>query len=546
MISNFGIIRYPSASKDISQTYSVVNVKDFGAVGDGVHDDTAAVQKALDQRGLIVFPSGTYLCGALVMRSNSKILGLGNVTLLHNMNTGYVSQFPRAVICNENLPPYAAPGDPNRPSTVGLAQNMEIENITFDGQGQHVYGPQFIASDYVRMKDVTIKNMYGCLDLRAIRYSYFYNVLGDNIAGDGISITDQNFGGARGYTTQVVFENCTIQNSCSADGDSGPDVTMNAFETDDGASFVYYINCKAINNTGSGFEFHVHTTDYDISDIYFINCVAINNRPKPGITRTIGGFVLGQCPNGSFFGRVRFENCTSIGSPSALALDPGSQTGYKQDISIIGGYYQNNWTSSTVNDDTNSCIRLNDYFRNVRITGADIVGCTDGSGVFSYGTADGLKISNCTIRGAYSPLRLLHSGGALSIENNDITATNPVLGNSTVCVYAHASNVNIAKNRIAVDATKYSSSIVRVISPSYATISGNQIQNTSGSPTNNGLNIDTATYATVTGNIISSFTNAVYLSNTSTAVVCAGNSFKGCTSKYNTTPAWLVDNGNAI
>jgi len=37
-----------------------VSVKDFGAVGDGVTDDTAAIQAALDSVGNIVFPGGVY------------------------------------------------------------------------------------------------------------------------------------------------------------------------------------------------------------------------------------------------------------------------------------------------------------------------------------------------------------------------------------------------------------------------------------------------------------------------------------------------------
>lgn len=42
--------------------YESISVKDFGAVGDGVTDDTAAIQNALNSgAGCIVFPSGVYL-----------------------------------------------------------------------------------------------------------------------------------------------------------------------------------------------------------------------------------------------------------------------------------------------------------------------------------------------------------------------------------------------------------------------------------------------------------------------------------------------------
>lgn len=37
-----------------------VNVKDYGAVGDGVHDDTDAVRRAMATACVVYFPSGTY------------------------------------------------------------------------------------------------------------------------------------------------------------------------------------------------------------------------------------------------------------------------------------------------------------------------------------------------------------------------------------------------------------------------------------------------------------------------------------------------------
>jgi polygalacturonase len=55
-----------------------VNVRDFGAKGDGVTKDTAAIQKALDRCGVlgggdVLFPAGTYLSGAIALRSNTTL-----------------------------------------------------------------------------------------------------------------------------------------------------------------------------------------------------------------------------------------------------------------------------------------------------------------------------------------------------------------------------------------------------------------------------------------------------------------------------------------
>ena len=60
----------------------VVNVKDFGAVGDGVADDTIAIQNAinsLNDGGIVFFPKGTYVCISelLIVKSGISLIGSG-------------------------------------------------------------------------------------------------------------------------------------------------------------------------------------------------------------------------------------------------------------------------------------------------------------------------------------------------------------------------------------------------------------------------------------------------------------------------------------
>ena len=53
---------------------AVFNVRDFGAKGDGITKDTAAVQKSIDAAsaaggGEVFLPNGTYLCGSVFLKS---------------------------------------------------------------------------------------------------------------------------------------------------------------------------------------------------------------------------------------------------------------------------------------------------------------------------------------------------------------------------------------------------------------------------------------------------------------------------------------------
>lgn len=53
----------------------MANVKDFGAVGDGVADDTAAVQLAVNSVSALWFPPGTYLMGQVSVPTSCLYLG---------------------------------------------------------------------------------------------------------------------------------------------------------------------------------------------------------------------------------------------------------------------------------------------------------------------------------------------------------------------------------------------------------------------------------------------------------------------------------------
>ena len=141
-------------------TGETVNVMDFGAVGDGATDDTAAIQAAIDSLsndtgtksgGIIYFPIGEYLIDSGPLTIYDSIILVGNAghmgewqsvpvvkgTTLTNNNNG------NTIECHNN-------------GTASLNSKISYINFNGSGTGSHIYIPS--ANSELRISNCAFRN----------------------------------------------------------------------------------------------------------------------------------------------------------------------------------------------------------------------------------------------------------------------------------------------------------------------------------------------------------------------------------------------------
>ena len=142
-----------SASPSIPVGSGYINVRNFGAMGNGVTDDTAAFQAAINalpaSGGVIVVPSGTYMIDATTsinMRSNTRLSVWADATL-------------QAI--------------PNNASFAAVVKAWNVSNVEILGghivgeRNQHLgtnglgYGISIQESNTVYVHDITVSDSWG-------------------------------------------------------------------------------------------------------------------------------------------------------------------------------------------------------------------------------------------------------------------------------------------------------------------------------------------------------------------------------------------------
>jgi len=248
---------------------SVANVKDFGAIGNGVADDTSAIAAALDAADAVYFPEGLYTTTeALRITGNKRIFGKGKgVSRIIRTDTTAETIDSESVTATVYVS-----GRYNSIENLGIRGDRTGTNNTATVNGIHLGGTTTVASNS-SFRNLDIRNANNCILATKGVFMMTFEQL--NCAN---SVNAYNFSAAVAKTS-LTFNSCwaenvgqayefnntvyTTLNSCGADyanytggtGTAGANPYGFGFGSQSGGKGVYDFTTSTVTLNSCGAEY---------------------------------------------------------------------------------------------------------------------------------------------------------------------------------------------------------------------------------------------------------------------------------------------------
>lgn len=268
-----------ATARPILVSRSRMDVRSFGAVGDGTTSDTAAIQRAVDAASrhgaVLTFPRGRYLSGTIHLRSHVKlVLAAGAILVASPDNTQF----------SPDVPDYGDTADvlETANASYALLAGADLTGVTIAGPGtvdmnrtprygHGSYGPKgiglrkctHVAIDHLTMRHAPNRNieLMGCEDV-TITGVRIEDGSVDGIDPDGCKRVRISDCSVDTYDDAIVVK-CSLALGRRVESS---DITVE--------------RCHVRSST-NGLKIGTET-EGDVKGVRFTDCV-VTNRPSPGI-----------------------------------------------------------------------------------------------------------------------------------------------------------------------------------------------------------------------------------------------------------------------
>ncbi len=351
---------------DVSNIIAVsiyANVRNYGATGDGVTDDTAAIQAAIDsQNGTIYFPAGVYIYTQLNVYSKQRWLG-------DNPGASLLS-WEQADKTDVTLRGIVSVGDLSDViwQNLGFRGNL-LTQTTSDPSGQYLWGFWLRAGSCERLTwdNCAIYN-WGCQS----KTSGGAIAIGAG-AGSGTVIRD------------IYVRNCEIYDNANVPGiyisgistysNIGENININSTtfrNTTNYAdqNFIYIVGDSGLNFTGvntSGNFFDIQESIDTCIEINYASDITVNSNEVAvsGNADAIGILLRSETYGGTINNNTLRNTGTGCLTSDGITLLRQASSEFQSDISIVG---------NTIVDFGGVPIKVSNQSRGVNIVGNTITG----------------------------------------------------------------------------------------------------------------------------------------------------------------------------